>query len=301
MKYLYVNQKPVAGPWGGGNAFILALHKHAPKFGWTVTDDVSAIKPGVPVLCTNLTGDAGGLSLTFLAGLRVQSLKNYGKDVPIILRCNENDARKATNHVDSAWLSSFSLCSKVLFVSNWLQSYFKCYGSQYGVLVNGVDTEIFKRVDRVRSVRPSVVAHHWSDNELKGYDVYKQLDELARKKLIDFTYIGRIKGSLFFSKMIPPLSGAKLGEALANHDVYISGSRFDPGPNHILEALACGLPVYVHRDGGGGVEFAGEDHAFSSQDEMISMIMNPQQNQIKLFSWEDCVKNLIKEVEALQC
>lgn len=300
MKYLYTNQAVINGPWGGGNAFIRALYELAPEFGWTVTNDASYIRSGTPVLCTALSGD-GGLSFPSLLTMRANSLKHRGRDIPIILRCNENDARKGTTYVDSAWRSAFDHSQKVLFVSRWQQSYFGSSGEKYSVLINGVDTDIFSQIERVKSDRPTVVAHHWSDNPLKGSDVYAYLDRLAKDKIIDFTYIGRIRSQLQSTKIIAPLHGEELGKALANHDVYVSGSRFDPGPNHILEALACGLPTYVHRDGGGCVEFAGEDHVYSDTETLLKQIMSPKKNETRLFTWRECIMNLIKEVESLEC
>ena len=52
----------------------------------------------------------------------------------------------------------------------------------------------------------------------------------------------------------------------------MSASRFDPGPNHILESIACQIPTYVASDGGGAVEFAGKDHAFEDLDQLFRII-----------------------------
>ena len=59
---------------------------------------------------------------------------------------------------------------------------------------------------------------------------------------------------------------------LSKHDIYISGSRFDPGPNHILESIAVGLPTYVHKEGGGALEFAGANMSFSNFHEVENII-----------------------------
>ena len=96
---------------------------------------------------------------------------------------------------------------------------------------------------------------------------------MGGKDQIEFTYIGRHRGTFKNTRCIEPCTGVELSRRLQGHDVYISGSRFDPGPNHILEALAVGLPTYVHKDGGGAVEFAGTDHTFSNLSELEELIL----------------------------
>ena len=130
---------------------------------------------------------------------------------------------------------------------------------------------------------------------MKGFDIYDELDralggELGKK--IDFTYVGRDRGTFKNTKVVQPLYGDALGNELRKHNVYISASRFDPGPNHIIEALACFNNVYVHADGGGCVEFAGNDVTYRTFDELVNMILSRKSNaNAKSFgSWEQCAK-----------
>jgi glycosyltransferase involved in cell wall biosynthesis len=90
-----------------------------------------------------------------------------------------------------------------------------------------------------------------------------------------------------------------LGEELGKHDVYVSGSRFDPGPNHVLEALACGLPTYVHQNGGGAVEFAGEDHTYEDWKQLEQVLTGPTftANSFVPPEWNDCVQQYVTYLE----
>ncbi|MAG24683.1 hypothetical protein CMI47_03800, partial [Candidatus Pacearchaeota archaeon] len=115
-----------------------------------------------------------------------------------------------------------------------------------------------------------------------------------------FTYIGRTKRKL--SKIIKPLYGKELADELGKYDIYVSGSKNDPGPNHVLQSLACKLPTYVAHDSGGAREFAGDDHIFSSFKELEYILLSKhfkQNNAIKLQSWEECITKYIEIMESL--
>ena len=42
--------------------------------------------------------------------------------------------------------------------------------------------------------------------------------------------------------------------------------------NHILESLSCEIPTYVHKDGGGAVEFAGIENTYSDIYELVERV-----------------------------
>ena len=50
----------------------------------------------------------------------------------------------------------------------------------------------------------SVVTHHWSNNEKKGFDIYRKIDQLIEDKMldIDFTYIGRLPDDFRYKNII---------------------------------------------------------------------------------------------------
>ena len=99
-----------------------------------------------------------------------------------------------------------------------------------------------------------------------------------------------------------PLSGLDLGKELSRYDVYVSGSRFDPGPNHILESLACEIPTIVHVDGGGAVEFAGCNFSFQNSEELIRLLASPPDisNVVMPSSWEESVGRYLALIERMK-
>ena len=295
MKIL-INRSPINGPWGGGNIFVSNFVESLKERGHKIIHD---FEPGIDVLFVqDPRPDNSGISIN-----EILRYKNQNPTSKIIQRINECDARKNTEHMDGLLLSCSPHLDKTIFVSAWMKNYFakkgwRCPSSIF--IHNGVDKDVFK--PRNKSIRKlkSVVAHHWSSNLLKGFDAYEFLDYLAGKNVIDFTYIGRHRNSFQNTKVVEPCSGEKLAKSLADHDLYISASRFDPGPNHILEALAVGLPTYVHRDGGGAVEFAGEKNTFKNLCELEKVVLGyiHGENKYVPLTWYESINQYIEAIES---
>lgn len=298
---IYINDPPRFGPWGGGAQFVNSFYVHA-------SDDdriefIECQQGDVPldnILITSLDSDPlrGGVGFG-----QVHGYKTYIKpDARLFLRVNENDARKGTSGVDEKLLIASQHLDGTIFVSKWLQDYFNDKGwkcKNQTVIYNGVDQKTFTPSKRDADRRPiNLVTHHWSDNWMKGFDIYEKLDSYVESNPnYTFTYIGRHRANFRNTKHVRPLWGKELGNALGENDVYISASRFDPGPNHILESLACGLPTYVHAEGGGSIEFAGADHVFKNWEELQNLLdaqkFEQNKSAINLRTWKECVEQYI--------
>lgn len=288
----YINRSPVQGPWGGGNLWVSAAHNMLPSFGLQPVGLES--EPDI-IFIAGL--GAEGSHVSAVDAIRYKTFRlHHGKNVKIVLRVNENDARKGTRGVDSAIKEISSHIDHVVFVSEWLRDYFdaKSWKTPSSVIYNGVDYETFFPGDKLGNQKTNIVTHHWSDNVMKGFDVYDAIDAwLSSNPEFTFTYIGRDRGTFKNSRVIKPLFGKQLGAELSKYDVYVSGSRFDPGPNHIIESLACGLPTYVHIDGGGCVEFAGSSHAYKSAGDLLNIIAAKNYSMNNAWSpknWSHCIQ-----------
>ena len=293
MKVL-VNRKVVDGPWGGGNNFVSALCRGLKAAGHQVTHNLDSDIDCFFVVDPRPDADCPGLA-------NLMQEKERFANVKVVQRVNECDARKNTEHMDPLLIHCSEFIDKTIFVSEWMQNYFlakgwRCKNTTW--LHNGVDLRTFTPGHRNPGRLKSVVAHHWSNNYMKGFDAYEFLDYMAGKDLIEFTYIGRHRNSFQNTRCIDPCTGTELAKRLQGHDVYISGSRFDPGPNHILEAIALGLPTYVHKDGGGSVEFAGTDHTFSNLSELEELILRNSytKNEYQPMSWNQSIQTYIREI-----
>jgi glycosyltransferase involved in cell wall biosynthesis len=291
---ILINRKPVDGPYGGGNNFVSAFVKFMTAHGHEV---VHELVPGIDVLfIQDPRPDESHVD--------IRSIAHYKQSFPsarIIQRINECDARKNTEHMDHLLLSCSTVNDVTVFVSDWMKNYFFQKGWQCQntfVIKNGVDTSVYAPTNNLEtSEKTRVVTHHWSNNYLKGFDCYEFLDYLASKHPnIEFTYIGRHRNSFVNTKIVPPCSGKELAEQLRGHDIYISGSRNDPGPNHILESIASGIPTYAHAEGGGAVEFTGPRHVFRNLIELEKLILrgNFEKNHVEINDWDYCMEQYLR-------
>lgn len=297
MKIL-INRRPVEGPWGGGNNFVKAFCDYLPDLGHQVYHQF-----------------VSDLDIIFVQDPRYDELKisineiiRYKRQFPntkIIQRINECDARKGTDNVDQLLRDCSKFLDKTIFVSNWMKEYhtsrgWHCYNND--VLINGV-ADYYKPTEKINNGKINIVTHHWSDNYLKGFDIYDKLDNFVEEnKDFTFTYIGRERGTFKNTKVLGPLFGEDLAKELGRYDVYVSASRFDPGPNHILESLSCKIPTYSYVNGGGSCEFTGKSHIYENFNQLKNILLEKKytQNKITTRSWKKCIEEL-NENTLLKC
>jgi hypothetical protein len=294
---IYINRKPVEGPWGGGNLFVKAFYEYLPESNYNIVDNPLKDIPDIIFLQSPKPDSTCNFSIN-----NAIFLKNKYPSIKIIMRVNDCDARKATVGVDNMWIECSKYIDKTVFVSSWMKEYFLKKGwacKKNYILYNGVNFDHFKPNEKIKNGKINIVTHHWSNNRMKGFDVYEKLDEYVGKNSnkYTFTYIGRDLGTFKNTNVIAPLFGKSLGEELSTYDLYVSASKFDPGPNHILESLACNLPTFVCKDGGGAVELAGNSNIFEKYSDLLDMIEDTSYVKNKfssLCNWKTCVKNLDK-------
>jgi len=308
MKKLLMNRKPVRGPWGGGNLFVKAICEYAESRGYEV---VHSLQQNIDaILMIDSRYDNLGIAMN-----EISFYKSRNPQTRVVHRVNECDARKATHDMDKMLVSCSNFTDATVFVSNWMKDYFEKSWNckEQHVAYNGVDQDHFSPLNfdtkyvknnlhKALNVPIKIIAHHWSSNDLKGFDIYDKLDEwVGNNNDYEFVYIGRSQDKFKNAIVIDPLFGKALGDELKFGSVYVSASRWDPGPNHIIEALACHLPTFVHKDGGGAVEFANSPGAvYSSFEELISKIQQKELWPIKKgwdISWKDCANRYFDIIE----
>lgn len=290
MKKMYINRFPVNGPYGGGNNFVRALYEYSASNGIVptnqLTDDVDVI------FVIDPRYDQTGLSIN-----EISTFKSMKPSTKIFYRINECDQRKGdVGVIDPLIAYTSQFCDACIFISDWIMNYhvkpsWMC-DKNYRIY-SGTNKSHFKSGQKLQNDKINLVTHHWSDNPLKGQDIYESLDSwLANRDDFTFTYIGRTKANLKNATVIGPMYGAELGTALSKYDVYISGSRFDPGPNHIIESLSCEIPTYAHIDSGGAVEMVGDSHIFESFNHLKQILERKEferNSSLKTDSWETCM------------
>jgi len=246
---IYFNRARRDSSWGGGAHFASAMADYLTAKGHQV---VYRFEKGIDrILMLDPRPEDGGSDIN-----QIRAFKILNPEIKVIHRINECDARKGTRDMDKMLLEANQIADKTIFISTWLRDYFSARGfaKESSVILNGCRSDFFYPIEHKKIDRPiKLVTHHWSDNWMKGFDVYNFLDEVVQKNDdVEFTYIGRYnnKYSPKKTKIVPPMFGKELGDELRKHDIYVTASRFEPCGMHHIEGAACGLPVIYHKDGG---------------------------------------------------
>ncbi len=249
-------------PWGGGNQFALAFKKYFGSRGYNVVHTLD-MDTEVAVLIDPRPGSEKKFIHTDI--LKFKKRKN--PSFKVLHRINECDKRKGTHFMDALLYQANQCADYTVFISSWLERYFierwPDYHKPHATILNGADETVFnstgkKYWDAKEPLR--IVTHHWSDNPMKGADIYKKLDDLLddpkMRQSFSFTYIGRYPKDIIFrnTKIIEPKFGSELAAELKKCHVYITASRYEPCGMHHIEGALCGLPILYINEGGGIVE-----------------------------------------------
>jgi len=255
------NMKTASGPWGGSSQFVEQMEEYLLRRGYSVGFDLSGDIDVVVLIDPREDNKLKPFGPADIAEYRKTRPK-----VRVIHRINECDQRKATTFMDPMLADANKIADYTVFISQWLRDYhaarwFDCK-KPHSAIYNGADPAIFHPIGN-RPYRGGdvvrLVTHHWSDNPLKGFDVYGQIDTLiACGELPGFQLrvIGRWPASLSWKSAVtfPPMNGRALADQLRDCHLYVTASRWEPCGMHHVEGVQCGLPLVYHEDGGGIVE-----------------------------------------------
>ena len=280
MQKVYVNKKPVKGPWGGGNKFVRKLSDYLTSLGYKVTYNLT--KDVDIIFCFDPRPNSEGLWYQHFLDHKF----NYGSK--IIQRVGDigtHSKPDLTNLVkETIKLSDF-----IIFPSIWAKNTIG-YDKQNYEIVENAPLSIFynhAKSNNLISNKIKVVTHHWSTNIKKGYDYYEYLGgQIKEGNLpnIEFTFIGRFNHDYSSEgiNLIDPMDEMQLSIELPKHDVYLTASIEEAGANHVLEALACGLPVVYRKNGGSIAEYCnGFGVEYDNVKTMVSSINNCTKSCVK--------------------
>jgi glycosyltransferase involved in cell wall biosynthesis len=246
-------------PYGGGNLFIKNLAEYLLKMDHSVVYDLKDIDIDIILMINPLKNS----EKSTLNNYDIDFYQKFINPESIsVQRINECDERKNTDYVNKAIIKSNKNIDYTVYVSKWLQELYEKAGMQgqnSNVILAGANSEYFNIEgknfwDKEREIR--LVTHHWSDNWMKGFKTYKNIDKLLSDEFwnnkIIFTYIGNYPKNINFenTKLIKPLGEKTLAQELKRHDIYITASLNEPSGNHHIEAAQCGLPILYVNSGG---------------------------------------------------
>lgn len=259
MKKVYLNRKPVEGPWGGGNKSVKLLAKMIEedselKLTYSLKEEDIDV-----ILCIDPKPDS--------EGIWYQDFLNYKKtknsNVKIIQRVGDLGTHRS-QEITKLVYDTIHMSDHVIFPSDWARKAITFQKKNYSIILNQPlvefysDAEDKKEISQESKIR--LVTHHWSNNPKKGFEIYSKLGAAIKEKTegyenIEFTYIGRWNKDFSSNgiKLIEPISAKEIAAELIKHDVYITASILEAGANHVLEAMACNLPV-LYRQGGGSID-----------------------------------------------
>ena len=306
--------------WGGGNQFAKSLVDQALKEGHKITYSLNDKNIDI-ILLTDPRSYNDGINFGSFEIIKYLLFKN--KRALVVHRINECDERKNTLHMNKFLKWSNYCADHTVFISSWLKTldiYQRTIPSS--IILNGGNQEFFKVYknhywDGKESLK--IVTHHWSPNYMKGFDVYRDIDNLLLKpewkNKIQFTYIGNLPKDFKFKKIqhIRPISGRLLGEELSTHHVYLTASINEPAGMHHIEGILSGLPI-IYRESGAlpeyckdyGISFQNEDYLPALQ-KMLNEYPNYKRNVVyypnnsrKMCNhYLDLFKNLISQREII--
>jgi glycosyltransferase involved in cell wall biosynthesis len=308
---VYFNRQIRRSPYGGGAHFLSGYADYLTSHGHQVCDNLE-----------------NGIDIIYMLDPRPEDVahpgydalfyyKHYNKNVKIIHRVNDTDKARGTSGVlEPLMIEANKIADATVFISDWVKEHYENLGykrlnRKEVVIVNGCNEAWFfpkKRVALGDTIK--LVTHHWSDNSNKGADVYEYIDKVLVPRSLgrfSFTYVGRYcKGyKPINTHVVPPKYGLELGNELREHDIYVTGARWEACGMHHIEGAACGLPVLAHRDGGGVVELVDpaavfdDDFDISLVNKLESVVSSYINLSVKQRTLTQCCEQYLKFTESV--
>ena len=283
-----INMRPTSGPWGGSSTFVSQLRAFLEARGWRV---VYRLTPEVDAII--VIDPREDLQLKAFGMREIIAHKQRHPRVQVIHRVNECDQRKGTSFMDPLLAEANAHADFTVFIAEWLREYHTARwfdsARPHDVIYNGADAGVFHPIGQQpwRGGEPvRVVTHHWSDNPLKGFDIYEEVDRLiAAGELPGFELwvIGRWPAGIHWksARTFPPSAGRALAAQLRACHLYLTATRWEPCGMHHVEGAQCGLPLLYHEDGGGVVE-AGLRYGIGFRDNVAAALLDARDRYTEL-------------------
>lgn len=255
MKIMFT-LKPPSGSYGGGAFFVKNISRYLVQKGHRITYNLDR-DIDVLIIIDPRKSDYNRYSLNDVINYK----NNVNPNVKIIHRVNECDPKREVSiNLEPLLLKAIQFADHVVFISEWLKEYFinkYSLNINHSCILNGCNqNDFFPSVNKKLQGKTKIVTHHWSNNYLKGFHIYNEIDKLLEHRNdIEFTFIGNYNVNYKPKniKLLPPTSGKDLGNLIRENDIYLTATQFEPCGMHHIEGLSCGLPI-LYCEGGGAIK-----------------------------------------------
>jgi len=163
--------------------------------------------------------------------------------------------------------------------SKWSQKenkkLFKYYCQNEIVVYNAPNEQIFNKQDKSlfnKSGKIKIIAVSWSVSTLKGFDIYKFLDDNLDFNKYQMVFVGRSPIEFKNIKMIKPVEQLELAGILKQNDIFITASKIESCSNALIEALSCGLPCLAFNSSSNPEIIGQGGELFNSAEDLLKKI-----------------------------
>ena len=199
------------------------------------------------------------------------------------------------------YLFNSKISNGTIFLSKWSKEenikkgYF---ANNNQVIYNAPDNKIFKEKKYsldTQNRKIKIIASSWSENLLKGFDIFKYLDENLDFNKYQMTFVGNSKIQFKNIKMVKPVKSDLLYRYIESSDVFIFASKIESCSNLLMEAMATGIPVLVVDGTSNNEIFNSNGYIFKDKTDVINKLEKLVDNYEKLnlekkYYLEDTIK-----------
>ncbi len=246
-----INARRVEGPYGGANRFAGNVDAWFRAAGHSVS---RSLERNLDLILIVASHDAGLAS--FPASMAIAYRQAFPRTV-LVQRVNACDEQRGFDQGRNRAIRALNrYADHTVFVSEFMREFWAERGidrrRSSSTILTGADRKVFHprgSADWDGFSPFRLVTHHWSANYLKGFDVYERLDamlaEAPWRDHFEFTFVGNLPLGCMLrnTRVLEPRDGDALADTLREHHGYVTAARFEPGGNHYIEAMQCGLPV----------------------------------------------------------